>query len=207
MGLHRVTEHAQKLVPLVALLKLGLAKDLFLRTVITPELQPAPHNLEGLARSELTDSFYDRIGARHIEQRQKICDGLRTNPPIRQTFQQRRQFRRKEYAMSSARMPRLDGIVERFDSQAIADQQNELPLSIPDGIGKHASQPIDPLWPLLFIEMHQDFGVTVGLKAMAFPDQLLAKFAIVVDLPVQNRPDRTALVSDRLMASPGVDNP
>jgi len=32
--------------------------------------------------------------------------------------------------------------------------------------------------------MHQDFGVTIGLKAMAFPDQLLAKFAVVVDLPV-----------------------
>jgi hypothetical protein len=49
--------------------------------------------------------------------------------------------------------------------------------------------------------MHQDFSIAIGLKAMAFLDQLLAEFAIVVDLSIHHCPDSASLVSNRLMAA------
>ena len=109
--------------------------------------------------------------------------------------------------MSRARFPRLDGVVQGFDPQAIADQQHEVPLTIPDGVGKHAPQPVDRLRSLLFVEMHQDFGIAIGLKAMALLDQFPAEFAIVVDLPVQDCPNRAGLVPNRLMATGRVNHP
>jgi hypothetical protein len=97
-------------------------------------------------------------------------------------------------------------VSERFVGK-FADQQHEVPLSIPDGIGKHPPQPVDRLWSFLFVEMHQDFGIAMGLKTMTFLDQLLAEFAVVVDLAIQDRPDRAGLVLNRLMAAGRVNHP
>ena len=109
--------------------------------------------------------------------------------------------------MGGPRFARLDSVVQGFDPQAIANQQHKILLSIPNGVGKHSPQSIHRLWPLLFIEMHQDFSIATGLKAMAFLDQLLTEFAIVVDLPVHHRPDGAGLVPDRLTSTGRINHP
>src|SRR5207237_2567957 len=124
----------QKPLSLVSLRRVHLIESLFLRTIVTPEFQPASCNLKGLPRPKLIHTLDNGLGTRHIEQRQKVRDRLWTDRPIRQAFQQRRQSRRKEHTMSHTRFPRLDRVVQGLDPQAIADQQYEVSLSVPDGI-------------------------------------------------------------------------
>ena len=206
MRLNRTAQRAQKLFSPIALFDLRMPDNFFLRTIIAPELQATPCNLEGLAWSKLIDALHDRVGTRNIEQRQEICDSLRTNSPFRHSLQKRWQLRRKEHPMSGPRFPRLDRVVQRFDAQAITNQQHQIPLSVPESIGKHAPQPIDCLRSLLFIEMDQNFRIAMGLKAVAFLNQFLAEFSIIIDLSVQDRPDRTGFVSDRLMTACWIDD-
>ena len=98
------------------------------------------------------------------------------------------------------------GVVERLDAQAVAREQ-ELPLPrVPEREGEHAAQPLDAARPELLVEVHDDLGVGRRREAVAARHELAPQLAVVVDLAVEDDPDRAVLVGDRLLAGLEVDD-
>src|SRR5690349_19801504 len=54
--------------------------------------------------------------------------------------------------------------------------------------------------------MNDCFGIAGGLQAMAAFEERLTQFLIVVNLPVEDDPNRSVLVADRLLARLEVDD-
>src|SRR5450432_1485037 len=54
--------------------------------------------------------------------------------------------------------------------------------------------------------MNERFGVAVGLKAMALGDQLCAQRLVIVDLAVEDHPERAVLIRNGLMAGAEVND-
>src|SRR5581483_6615740 len=90
-------------------------------------------------------------------------------------------------------------IVERLDAEAIARDQAGSVSLVPDCQRELAAQPLGEGVARVLVEMRQD------LRVAAAPEPVRAKLTpqleVVVELPVLDRPDRTVLVRDRLMAA------
>ena len=59
---------------------------------------------------------------------------------------------------------------------------------------------------MLFIEMHQHFGIRFCREPMPATLQLSPQFSIVVDLAVEDHLQRTVLIPNRLIAAIQVNN-
>src|ERR1700682_4905502 len=69
---------------------------------------------------------------------------------------------------------------------------------IHNGKCKHAIQIVKQRVSLLFIEMHQHFGIALSAKAVTLSNQFFANLDVVVYLAIQNDPDRLIFIADRL---------
>src|SRR5262249_32201466 len=58
----------------------------------------------------------------------------------------------------------------------------------------------------LFVEMHDDFGIGVGVKLVAAGDQFFAQFREIVDFAVEHDPDRLVFVVDGLVSAGEVND-
>src|SRR5262249_38925257 len=103
--------------------------------------------------------------------------------------------------------PSLDlAVVERLDAQAIAGQK-QLPVPfVPDRQPEHAAEVVDAALTIFFIQMDDGLGIARGVKDMAAALQLAAELLEVVDFAVEDYPDRSVLVVNRLAAGLGVDD-
>src|SRR5262249_27105292 len=59
---------------------------------------------------------------------------------------------------------------------------------------------------VLLIGMHDDFGIRVRRKPVAVPLQIGTKFVKIVDLAVQDHPNRVVLIADGLIPGSEVDD-
>ena len=91
-------------------------------------------------------------------------------------------------------------IIERFDPQAVAGDEQYLLVLVPDGESEHAAQVLNTVATVLFVEMNDGLGITMSSVGMAAGDELLAQAKVVVNLTVEDNPDRAVLVADGLMA-------
>src|SRR5579875_3192741 len=96
--------------------------------------------------------------------------------------------------------------MQRLDAQTIACQQQAPALFIENRKGKHASQLMDAIGAVFLIEMYNHFGIGVGIKMMTFAFKLRTQFGEVVNLSVEDNPDRLILVLNRLAAASHVNN-
>src|SRR5208337_3007584 len=104
------------------------------------------------------------------------------------------------------KIPFVKRVVQRLLAQAVA-RQDQLALGlVVDGEGKHAAQFLDAVGAHFFVEMNDDFGIGVGVEAVAAVFELRAKFGKVVDLAVVNDPGAAVFVENGLMASGKVDD-
>src|SRR5688572_23530266 len=97
-------------------------------------------------------------------------------------------------------------VIQRLDAEAVASEEELLPPLVPDGERKHPAQPIDTACAEVFVEVDDRFGVTAGLKRVAAALEIAAQLAVVVDLAVEDNPDRPVFVRDRLMTAFEVDD-
>ena len=96
--------------------------------------------------------------------------------------------------------------MQRLLAQAVAGEDQLSFRLVVDGESEHAAQLLDAVGAHVFVEMNDDFGVAVGLEAMALFFELGAEFEEVVNLAVENGPCAAVFVENRLMASGEVDD-
>ena len=75
-----------------------------------------------------------------------------------------------------------------------------------DREGEHAVELLDAGVAVLFVGVDDGFGVGLGAEAMAAGLELAAELAMVVDLAVEDDPDRAVFVGHRLLAAGPVDD-
>src|SRR4030095_16055240 len=91
--------------------------------------------------------------------------------------------------------------IEGFTPEPIAGQQQPLPRTIPNREGKHAVQAVDHALAFLLVEMEDGLGVAAGAVAVAARFESRPERGVVVDLAVEDDPDRAVLVAHRLPAA------
>ena len=67
-------------------------------------------------------------------------------------------------------------------------------------------KPIETVDTVIFIQMSDDFGVGPGGANCGRLKELLAEFLKVVDLSVEDDPDRAVFITDRLMSASYIDD-
>src|SRR5437867_4070630 len=97
-------------------------------------------------------------------------------------------------------------VVQRLDADTIAGEEKFALAAVPDRESKHPAQFFHAAFALLLVEVNDSLGVAVSLKDMTLADQFLAQLAEVVDLSVEDDPDRPIFVGDRLVASYEIDD-
>ena len=91
-------------------------------------------------------------------------------------------------------------VVERLLPQPVAGEEDAAVLPVPDGEGEHPAQALGKLFAPLLVTVDQDLGVAVALEDVALGDELALEIEEVVDLAVEDDPDRSVLVGHRLRA-------
>ncbi len=89
-------------------------------------------------------------------------------------------------------------VVEGLLAEAVARQQQPAAPRIPEGEREHAPQAVHQPVSLLLVEMHQHFRVAARAEGMTLAGQLAAQVLEVVDLTIEDDPDRAILVAQRL---------
>jgi hypothetical protein len=98
------------------------------------------------------------------------------------------------------------GIVDRLDADPVARDQHRAIPPIPDRQPEHPAQPADRRLAPLLVGVHDGLGVGVRVEAVAGRFERRAQLAVVVDLAVEDDPDRPVFVVDRLMAGRQIDD-
>ncbi len=97
-------------------------------------------------------------------------------------------------------------IVEGLDPEAVAGEQQSLSLCIPQCESEHPLEQVYGRVAVFLVQVHQDFRVATGGKAMSLRLEAGAQLAVIVDLAIEHDDDGAVLVGDRLMAARHVDD-
>jgi hypothetical protein len=65
---------------------------------------------------------------------------------------------------------------------------------------------VDKAIAVTIVQVHDHFGIRMGIELMSELLQVAAQFDVVEDLAVEDRPDRFCVVVDRLIPGAQVDN-
>src|ERR1041384_7476310 len=93
------------------------------------------------------------------------------------------------------------GIQQRFLADSIAGEKERAIAGVPNCEGKHAAQMFRTIRAVQVIRVDDRFGVAVCLEAMSGILELLAEFAVVINLSVEDDPGGAIRVGDRLLAA------
>ena len=98
------------------------------------------------------------------------------------------------------------GVKQRLLAQPVAREQKAAFAIVGDRERKHAVQTLDTPLAVLFIRVHNHFGIGLGAEPVTACLELSAQSPMVVDLSVKHNPDGVILVGHRLVATSAVDN-
>ena len=138
---------------------------------------------------------------RNILQRQELQHGL--------TIERSRDVRNLQqcFEFTGKCQPTIfHAIIEWLLARSITRDHQPLSVGVPDREGKHATQMFDKIQSMLFIEMDNDFGVTVGAELVSGIDQLPSELNIIVDFTVKRNLHGVVFVAQRLCAAGDVDD-
>ena len=93
------------------------------------------------------------------------------------------------------------GVVERLLAEVVAREEQAVLPRVEEGEGEHAAQFSKHGVAVLFVQMHEDFGVALRAKNMACGEEVAAEFEVVVDFAVEDDADGFVLVPDGLPAA------
>ena len=156
---------------------------------------------EEVAGWQLANRLVHGVGARNVLERQIRVDCV-GRPLARHVgiFQQRLDFRSERHARGR------HAVVERLDAEAIADKKQPSFRIVPERKGKHAAEAVDRAIAPLFVGVDDDFGIGLRAEHVARSLELGADVGEVVDLAVEDDPDRPVLVGERLIARRQIDD-
>ena len=97
-------------------------------------------------------------------------------------------------------------IDQRFLAHAVTCQQQALPPNISYGQGEHSPQVIHAVIPVFLVQVDDHLGVALGGEPVAAALQVVAQFAVVVDLAVEDHLHRSVFVGQWLAAGVEVDD-
>ena len=95
----------------------------------------------------------------------------------------------------------VDGVVERLDADAVADQPERLLASVPDGDGEHAPEAMQAVDAPLLEGVEDDLRIGVVRGPGVTPErfELRADLGVVVDLAVEDDAQAAVLVGHGLV--------
>ena len=96
--------------------------------------------------------------------------------------------------------------MQRLFTQAIAGQQQLAFLLVVERKTEHPPQLLKAIGTHLFVQVDNDLGVGVGVKAMTAAFEFGPKLGKVIDFTVKHHPDRPVFIEDGLMAAGNVNN-
>src|SRR5687767_2793889 len=98
------------------------------------------------------------------------------------------QFRSKDGFDLGTKDERLgsERVIQRLDTDVIANQRQRSLAIIPNGEGKHAVETADSFLAPLSEHSQQDFGVTICFEPVSARSKLFAQFAVVINLAVES---------------------
>jgi len=99
-----------------------------------------------------------------------------------------------------------DSVEEGLLAEPVARQQDLAPIQIAHREREHPVQMIDAVLAVLFVCVDDGFGVGVRTEDVALSRQRLLQLAMVVDLAVEDNPDGSILVGERLRAAGAIDD-
>ncbi len=156
---------------------------------------------EEVTRRQFPDRLIDRLRRRHVLQREVRVDRGRA-PLLRdlRVFEQRLDLGSKHDARRQQR------VIQRLDAQPIAHEQQAPPRPVPQREREHPAEARHRALAPLFVRVNDDFRVGVRAERVAARFELHSKLGEVVDLAVEDRPDRPVFVRQRLIAGRQVDD-
>ena len=145
-------------------------------------------------RLELLHALHDALGRGCDEEREQMADRFpierARHPP---ELQDRLQLGGKQQFAVELR------VVERLDTEAVADQQHLTPPRVPDRDREHAAQAIHEIGAVVLVEVHDGFRVAGRAEDVPATLEVAPQRAVVVDFAVEDHPHRAVFVRHRLM--------
>ncbi len=102
--------------------------------------------------------------------------------------------------------PVFHAVEKRLLPHAIAHGDQLLFAGIPQDQRKHAAQMLHEVQAVLFVQMHDDFGVAFRAKLMSGSQQSFPEFAVIVDFTVEDDLYRAVFVAKRLSTSGDIND-
>ncbi len=100
----------------------------------------------------------------------------------------------------------MAGPVERLDAETVADEEQALTFRVPDGEREHAAEIVHAVVAPLFVGVDDRLGVGMRTVAMAARFEIAANAGVVVDFAVEDHPDRSVFIRQRLLSGPQIDD-
>ena len=149
---------------------------------------------EQVAGRQLPHARHDRAGTRDVAEHEESIDRGRVElAQLRLSLKERRQFGGKQQ-LAVALVHE-----QRLLAEAVARQEQASAGLVPESEGEHALQRVDQRVAELLVQVHEHLGVAARGEAMTARGQILAQARVVVDLAVEDHPNRAVLVAERLV--------
>ena len=162
---------------------------------VAGHLHPPVAAEEVVGRRELPHPLEGRARAGHVAVGQVVGDPGRVRPRLDPRILENGLGLRREAEGLGVLL-----VAQGLLPQAIARQEELAPGGVPDGEGEHAPEELQAADPVFLVEMEDHFRVGAGAEPVAASHQVGPEVLEIVDLPVEDDPDRAVLVRHRLVA-------
>src|SRR5262249_2234622 len=153
-----------------------------------------------MPRLQLLDVAVYRARTRNVVQREIVVQGFEIDLRPRHQLQESLDLRAEDQPSP------IPSIEQRLDSESIPGEKQALRPLVPEGKGEHPIERTNTGLASIFIEMDDRLGVALRRKSVSSRLELGSKLAVVVDLAIENYPDRVVLIRERLGTRYQVDD-
>ena len=165
------------------------------RTPVLAHVRAAVLPGQVMARRQLGDALEHRQRVRHVLVGQVMMQRFERELARHAAgLEDGLDLRREEDAVL------LDAVAERLLPDPVAREEQRPRARVPDREGEHPAKILQAVRALLLVEVEDDFRVGVGAELVSLRDERRAQFLEIVDLAVEDDPDRAVLVRERLMS-------
>jgi hypothetical protein len=150
---------------------------------------------------QLADSLEDRVLSRRVEERQVVVERGEVEARFHRAGRKERLDLAAEVQAAAALR-----VMQRLLPGAVAREQQRPSRLVPQRDAEHAAKAPERVFAPRLVRMHDRLGVARRVEAVPERLELGAELAIVVDLAVEDDPDRAGLVVDRLPPAGQIDD-
>src|SRR5512146_2242813 len=153
------------------------------------------------SRRKLLDSLKEGIGRRCVAIAEKQIERRRIDPGFLLSRLKHGPYLRAEIQPVSFYL-----VIDQFDTEGIARQEEPCFGDIPDRQPEHPVQTVENLISPLLISMHDDFGIGIRPKHMAARLQFAPQLFKIVDFAVEHHPYGFCLIRHGLVSAAEIDD-